>query len=133
MTNASRLFDAAATILYKAAWYAAGCGRYEPAEVMDWESLEARTLVLGKEHPYALRSTNNLATVMSSRAKYERAEEMHREALKLRETVLSKEHPSTLTSMDNLPLVLKHQGSLAHPFCSQNRFEQALTLSESLV
>src|SRR5271168_3114181 len=70
---------------------------------------------------------NNLATVMSSRGKCERAEEMHREALKLRETVLRKEHPSTLTSMDNLALVLRHQGNLAHPFCSQNRFEQAST------
>src|SRR5271155_70410 len=98
-------------------------GRYEPAEVMDRGSLEARTLVLGKEHPYTLTSMNNLATVMSSRGKCERAEEMHPEALRLRETVLGKEHPSTLTSMDNLALVLRHQGNIAHPFCSQNQFE----------
>jgi hypothetical protein len=58
-----------ATVLYNAAWYAAECGRYGPAEIMDRGCVEARGVVLGKEHPSTLASMNNLALVLQVSAK----------------------------------------------------------------
>jgi hypothetical protein len=66
-------------------------------------------MVPGKEHPFTLTSTNNLASVLRDQDKCEQAEEMHRQVLGLRETVLGKGHPETLTSTSNLATVLRNQ------------------------
>lgn len=40
-------------------------GKYEEAEVMHRQALEAREKVLGREHPLTLNSANNLGFVLS--------------------------------------------------------------------
>jgi tetratricopeptide (TPR) repeat protein len=119
-----------ATVLYNAGTYAAEYGRYGLAEVMERESLEARDLVLGKEHPDTLRSMNNLANVLGDQGKYEQAEEIYRQTLRLNETVLGKEHPDTLASMNNLAIVLREQGKYEQ---AEEMHRQTLKLSETVL
>ena len=61
------------------------------------EALYARERTLGKEHPDALGSVSNLASVLRDQGKCEAAEEMNRRALDGCEKALGKEHPNTLT------------------------------------
>ena len=45
-------------------------GKYGEAEEMHRQALALKETVLGKEHPDTLRSTNNLASVLSHRASH---------------------------------------------------------------
>jgi hypothetical protein len=72
------------------------------------QALRLQETLLGKEHPDALTSMNNLELVPSDQGKYGQAGEMHQQALGLWEAVLGKEHPSTPTSMNNLAGVLRN-------------------------
>jgi hypothetical protein len=51
---------------------------YEQAEDMHRQTLKLGEQVLGREHPEALTSMNNLAIVLSEQGKYEQAEEVRR-------------------------------------------------------
>src|SRR6266480_144644 len=65
---------------------------------------------VGRDHPSALTSVSNLASVLGAQGKYEAAEEMNRRALEGYEKVLGKDHPSTLMSVNSLALALRAQG-----------------------
>ena len=75
--------------------------------------LNARKRVLGAEHPYSLKSANNLALSLSRQGKHAEAERINREVLGARRRVLGEEHPATLTSAANLALSLAGQGKHA--------------------
>jgi tetratricopeptide (TPR) repeat protein len=82
---------------------------YDEAEPTYRQTL-LREKVLGKEHPDALTSMNNLALLLAQQGKYDEAEPMYRQTLALTEKVLGKEHPNMLTSMNNLAGLLAQKG-----------------------
>ncbi|KAI7973725.1 hypothetical protein EIK77_000227 [Talaromyces pinophilus] len=100
----------AATVRSHLGWYLDQQGKYEEAEAMHRQALDAREKVLGRKHPNTLTSVNNLGLVLDSQAKYDEAEVMYRQALEGYEKVLGREHPDALTCISNLGSVLDRQG-----------------------
>jgi tetratricopeptide (TPR) repeat protein len=101
-----------ALLAYKVSWYEKSRGKYNFAETLATQALEAREKVLGAEHLDTLTSVNNLASVLMVQGKFETAQELHYRALVGREKALGKEHLDTLTSIDNLAWVLERQDKL---------------------
>jgi Tfp pilus assembly protein PilF len=52
-------------------------GKYEEAEAMERQALEAREKVLGRDHPDTLTSVSNLGLVLSHQGKYDEAESIY--------------------------------------------------------
>ncbi|KAH8684317.1 hypothetical protein BGZ60DRAFT_164137 [Tricladium varicosporioides] len=104
--------------------------QYKAAEELCRRELEGREGLLGKEHPYTLRSMNTLACLLHSQGKHDKAEPICRQTLTLAEKVLGKEHPDTLICMNNLASLLHSQGKYdkAEPIC-----RQTLALAEKVL
>ena len=85
-------------------------GKWQEAEEMHREVLEARRQVLGESHADTLGSRNNLANVLKAQGKWQEAEEMHREVLEAMRQLLGQSHANTLISKNNLATVLQEQG-----------------------
>ena len=98
-------------------------GRYELAEPLCIECLEARKTKLGLDHPDTLGSINNLALLYSRQGRYELAEPLYIECLEGRKTKLGLDHPDTLQSINNLAVL----------YYSQGRYELAEFVVSSLV
>ena len=101
-----------ALLAYKVSRYQKSRGKYNSAETLATQALEAREKALGPEHLDTLTSIDNLALVLVEQAKYETAQELHYRALVGRERALGREHLDTLTSVDNLAWVLERQDKL---------------------
>jgi tetratricopeptide (TPR) repeat protein len=84
--------------------------KYEEAEQIFREVLEAREGALGKEHLNTLATMSNVAAELSDQGKYEEAEQTNQGVLAMRERVLGKGHPNTTGSISNLAGVLRDQG-----------------------
>ncbi|KAI9856968.1 MAG: hypothetical protein M1813_008684 [Trichoglossum hirsutum] len=84
--------------------------RYEEAEAMYRQTLEAGERLLGREHADTLSSAYWLGTVLIDEGKYEEAETIHRQTLEARERVLGKAHEDTLWSASQLGTALYNQG-----------------------
>ncbi|KAI9787304.1 MAG: hypothetical protein M1816_007652, partial [Peltula sp. TS41687] len=76
-------------------------GRYQEAEKIYRQVLDAREKQHGPEHLDTLRSLSNLAYVLSSQGRYQEVEKILRQAL---------ERLHTLNSLNNLAYVLSSQG-----------------------
>lgn len=63
-----------------------------------------------KDHSDALKSMNEVKSVLNCQGKYVESEKSLQETLALNEKVLGKEHPKTMTSMINLRMTLSNQG-----------------------
>jgi hypothetical protein len=66
--------------------------------------------VLGKEHPYTLRSIHNFMSTHSGQGRWNKADELGKQVIEARTRVLGKGHPGTLMSMHNLAFTWKSQG-----------------------
>ena len=97
----------------KAALLASAQGDYTAARRIEERVLEARTRVLGEEHPRTLTSMNNLAATLWQQGDYGGARRIQQRVLEVMTRVLGEEHPDTLTSMNNLAETLRAQGDHA--------------------
>jgi tetratricopeptide (TPR) repeat protein len=98
-------------------------GRYANAEKLFRSVIEARTRVLGPEHPNTLDSRHRLIYALSRQSKYAEAEAEAREVLKLREKVLGLDNPDTVVSRYNL----------AEPLVEQGKYAEAETLYRDVI
>jgi len=85
-------------------------GKYDEAESLHLEALNASRRVLGDEHPSTLVSIGNLAFLYKTLGRYDEAEPLFLETLNNRRRVLGDEHPSTLVSINNLAGLYESQG-----------------------
>ena len=85
-------------------------GRYEEAEELQVQVLQARKRVLTDENSDTLTSMANLASTYLHQGRWKEAEELQVQVMEARKRVLSDEHPNTLTSMANLALTYSNQG-----------------------
>ena len=85
-------------------------GKWQEAEQVHTEVLEASRRVLGEDHPDTLGSMSNLAAVLQAQGKWQETEEMHTEVLEAKRRVLGEVHPDTLGSMNNFAGVLQKRG-----------------------
>jgi serine/threonine protein kinase len=76
--------------------------KYEEAERLFHEALEARKLKLGDDHPHTLETKNDLAVLYKEQAKYQEAEKLLLEAVEGRRLKLGDKHPHTVESLKNL-------------------------------
>jgi tetratricopeptide (TPR) repeat protein len=81
-------------------------GLYGAAEPHLLKAMEIRQRVLGKDHPDALKSMNDLALVWGEQGKCAEAVALYRQALAAEQRVLGKDHPDALKSMNDLGFVL---------------------------
>jgi tetratricopeptide (TPR) repeat protein len=85
-------------------------GRWKEAEELQVKVMEARSRVLGVEHPDTLRATASLASTYREQGRWKEAEELEVEVLEARSRVLGEEHPDTLNAMANLGVTYSMQG-----------------------
>jgi hypothetical protein len=105
---------------------------------MHRQALQLQEIVLGKDHPDTLRSTNNLIESLRHQGKYQaladlalswwrqgRSDEAERLQVEVLENItrmLGEEHPDTTTAMSNLEKMLRDQGKLTDgERCSSRR------------
>ena len=112
-----------AMVLFRASCYANEQGWLSKAEEMAQASLQARKMISGEDHPDALSSMINLASVYRNKGRWAEAEALEVRVLEKRRQILSEEHPDTLTSMANL----------ASNYLSQGRLMEAEALSERML
>ena len=68
-------------------------GKYDLAEQLFKEYLQAREEKLGRQHPGTLMSINNLANLYDDQGKYDLVEPLLKECVESAEGVLGNEHP----------------------------------------
>jgi len=72
------------------------------AEKLDVQVMEARSRVLGAEHPDTLTSMANLASTYCYQGRWTEAEKLEVKVMEANSRDLGAEHPHTLTSTANL-------------------------------
>jgi tetratricopeptide (TPR) repeat protein len=77
-------------------------GKYDEAETMYTECLEAKKKTLRLTHQSTLVTMNNLAGVLKNLGKYTEARAMYNDCLELQRNVLGESHPHTLVTIKNL-------------------------------
>ena len=93
-------------------------GRYAEALPMSSRVLDARTRVLGEEHPQTLTAMHNVANNYSGLKKFAEAEPLFIKALAGRGRVLGAAHPLTTMTVS----------SLAEMYIKQRRYSEAESL-----
>jgi Tetratricopeptide repeat len=78
------------------AWLLNDEGHYVEAEKLEWETLDFRRQVLGREHQETLISMRHLAWILEQEGRCPEAEKLGRDALGIEPHVLGPEHPDTL-------------------------------------
>ena len=86
-----------------------GQGKYDEAEPLYREALQAQRETLGERHPNTLTSIGNLGMLLQRQYKYDEAEPLLRKALQACRETLGDRHPNTLTMINNLGVLLKAQ------------------------
>jgi tetratricopeptide (TPR) repeat protein len=85
-------------------------GRYEEAEELFNEVMDAKKRVLSDEHPDTLTSISNLASTYWNQGRWKEAEELQVQVIEMSKRMLSDEHPHTLTNIANLAATYRDQG-----------------------
>ena len=81
-------------------------GKFKEAEQLDIEVLDARTRILGVDHPDTINAMANLATTYGHLGKYTEAEKLQIQVLHARNRILGVEHPHTILARGNLAATL---------------------------
>jgi hypothetical protein len=102
-------------------------GDYAGARDLDEQVLEARTRVLGPEHPDTLGAMSDLAGALSGQGDLAGARDLYEQVLEVRTRARGPEHPRTLGTMGDLSRVLSSQGDLAGARDLQERVLEAQT------
>ncbi|KAF4991981.1 hypothetical protein FDECE_13845 [Fusarium decemcellulare] len=85
-------------------------GKYQKAEQIHRQCLEARRRVLGLEHLDTLKSLYKLGVVLWHQSKYEESAQLNRQCLEARQRLLGEDHPDTTRSLNNVAVDLYTQG-----------------------
>ena len=85
-------------------------GLYAKAQPLLKRAVEIEQTVLGPKNQETLRSTNDLAQLLTTEGRYTEGEKLDRETLATRRQMLGPENPETLTSMRLLAWTLQQEG-----------------------
>jgi len=88
-------------------------GQTKEAAKLQQIVLEARTRVLGSEHPDTLRSMNEMASTYGELGRTMEAAELFEKVLGARKLILGADHPDTLASMNDLAATYGELGRTA--------------------
>jgi tetratricopeptide (TPR) repeat protein len=130
LTDRNRNLEEWATLQNEVADLLVAQGKYSDAEKVFRSVIEARTRVLGPEHPDTLDSRHRLIYALTRQTKYPEAESEARAVLQLREKFLGLEHVDTVVSRYNLADTLADQGKYAE---AEGLFRDVIRLDEKLL
>jgi tetratricopeptide (TPR) repeat protein len=99
-----------ATLLYRAAWYAAKMGNSTDAATLATKSMKARKKVLGQEHQDTLSSKAMVGSAYRLGGRWDDAEKLFVQVMETSKKKLGADHPDTLASMANLASTYWNQG-----------------------
>jgi tetratricopeptide (TPR) repeat protein len=85
-------------------------GRWKEAEELQVKVMEARSRVVGEEHPDTLSAMANLAATYRDQGRWKEAEELQVKVVEARRRVLGEEHPDTISAMANLAYTKRDLG-----------------------
>ncbi|RFU74219.1 alpha beta-hydrolase [Trichoderma arundinaceum] len=85
-------------------------GRWDEAEKLDVEVMEAYKAKLGADHPDTLRSIASLASTLWNQGRWDKSEKLQVEVIEACKAKLGADHPDTLRSIANLASTLWKQG-----------------------
>ena len=85
-------------------------GYLREAEKLDIQVLDARTRILGVEHPDTISDMAELAATYQSLGKYTKAEKLQIQVLDARNRILGVEHPHTINAMEHLAVTYQNLG-----------------------
>ena len=88
-------------------------GKYDEAETLYREAMEAMRETLGSRHPSTLTSLSNLGQLLHRKGDLDAAGPLLREAVEGMRATLGIEHPVTLNSVCALSSLLRDEGDLA--------------------
>jgi tetratricopeptide (TPR) repeat protein len=88
-------------------------GKYDEAETLYREAMEAMRETLGSRHPSTLTSLSNLGKLLHRKGDLDAAGPLLREAVEGMRATLGSEHPATLNSVCVLSSLLRDEGDLA--------------------
>jgi hypothetical protein len=89
-------------------------GRYEEAEALFREVLEARTAKLGGDHPDTLTTRYHMALLYQAMGRYGLAEPLFREVVEDSRRKLGPVHPDTVQRTQSLALCLEESRQAGH-------------------
>jgi len=107
------VFEEAASLLHRAAWYLCTYSLYEQAELLYQCTLHILEQTLGPKHPDVAYPLNGLANLYRNQGKHAQAEPLYQRALRIREQVLGSEHPDIGSQLDGLADLYFDQGKYA--------------------
>jgi hypothetical protein len=84
-------------------------GRWPEAQAVEEYVLQARSRLLGEEHPSTILSMSNLANTLGDQGQLDEAAAMMREVLEKRRRILGEEHPRTKVAIQNLAILARRQ------------------------
>ena len=105
-------------------------GKYKEAEQVLLRLVSLREKVLGKEHPLAATSYNNIGSVYDDQGDYPKALEYYNKALEIYEKVLGKGHPDTAMSYNNIGLTYDYLGDYTKAL---EYYQKALDIREKVL
>jgi tetratricopeptide (TPR) repeat protein len=92
------------------AWVVASQGRWEEAESIFREVMEARQRVLGSDHRDTLATHDDLTWVVAEQGRWEEAESACRELVAVKQRALGTDHPDTFATRHLLARVVEERG-----------------------
>jgi tetratricopeptide (TPR) repeat protein len=88
-------------------------GKYQRAEALYRETIEAQRRLLGPQHPDTLASTNDLATAYAAQGKFREAEALFGPNLEIQRRVLGPEHSDFLGAISAVAFMYQREGNYA--------------------
>jgi tetratricopeptide (TPR) repeat protein len=98
-------------------------GRWKEAETLQWEALQQRRGIFGREHPRTIALAENLVATYSEQEKWEEAIGLQVELLEVKRRLLGDEDPRTMGAA----------AALASTYHSQGRLDEAEELKLELL
>jgi CHAT domain-containing protein/Tfp pilus assembly protein PilF len=105
-------------------------GQFDEANPLIERVLEIRQRALGPEHPDAVASLFNLATVYTRKGDYARAEPLFQRALAIREKAQEPEHPHLAFILENLATLYTERGNYEQ---AEQLYQRAMTIFEKVL
>ena len=77
-------------------------GRWDEAEKLEVNVMNARKAKLGSDHPYTLTSIANLTCTYRNQGRWDEAERLEVDVMNARKAKLGSDHPDTLSTSGNI-------------------------------
>jgi len=102
-------FPEASRLLIQAGMYLYERAQYTEAEPLYQRAITIKEKTMGREHPSAAATLNNLAELYRAQGRYEDSEPIYRRSLMINEKALGGEHPSVAATLNNLAELYRAQ------------------------